>query len=145
LLFKLGIFGNSPNAQNNDQTASGTASANSAAIQAETAAGGFTTYSAANLQSFANDIYNNLQSGSPNQDQVVRDVIQANTLLDWLYVKQDFGTKSFNTGSWLSLCAVAQVNCTTLDLDSALKASLDSAHINTINNYFSSQGINYFI
>jgi CarboxypepD_reg-like domain len=145
ILSETGLFGNSANAQNNNQVASGSVSSIASAISAEIAAGGFTTLTTANYQSLANDIYNNIQSGNPNQDQVVQDVIQSNTLLDWLYIKQAFGTKSFNTGSWLSLCAVAQVNCTTVDLDSALKATLDATHIATINNYFSSQGINYSI
>lgn len=143
ILSQTGLFGNSANAQNNSQIASGSLSSINAAIATETASGGFATLTAANCQSLANDIYNNIQSGSPDQDQVVRDIIQSNTLLDWLYIKQAFGTKSFNTGSWLSLCAIAQINCTTVDLDSALKAILDATHIATINNYFSSQGINY--
>lgn len=145
VLSNLNLFGNSPTAKNNDQVASGSASSIATAIQNEIANGGFATYSPANYQSWANDIYTQLQTGTPDETQVIRDVTQANTLLDWLYIKQAFGTKSFNTGNWLSLCAFAKMNCTTLDLDSAMKASMSQSSIDQINNYFSSQNINYHV
>jgi len=142
VLKNFNLFGGPSKA--NAQVVSSTSSASiQEAIDKEKAAGGFLTYDAANYASWANDIFTKGLISPIDQDSIVSDIIQANTLLDLLTVKKWFGTREANTGSWLSLCAVAQFNCTTLDFDSFVKLALDSAHINKVNGYLNDQNINY--
>jgi len=41
------------------------------------------------------------------------------------------------------MCALLNINCNAIDLDSFLKGFLDQDHINKINGFLSAQNINY--
>lgn len=142
LLKKVGVFSNA-NSQNNSAIDAQTAAANAAAISVAKSSGINQTVSQAQLNSLAIDIYNKGVASDVDQDGIVNDVIQVNTLVDLLALKQAFGTKQANAGSWLSTCSLIGLNCQAYDMDSFLKAVLDSSHINTINGYLSAQNINY--
>jgi hypothetical protein len=142
VLKNLGLFGGA-GAANTKSVQTSDSSGVDAAIAAEKAAGGFTTYSPANYSGLANDIFTKGLIDPIDQDGIQSDIIQANTLLDLLMIKKSFGVRQANTGSWLSWCAAAGINCAALDFDSFVKQALNSAHINTVNNYLSDQNINY--
>lgn len=58
---------------------------------------------------------------------------------DWYRLVQLFGTKQFNSGSWLSACALSGglVGCDSYDLVAAIRAALGAQQIIVLNNYFS--------
>jgi hypothetical protein len=139
---KLGIISNDTT-KANSQTSAQLQSALAASIAAAASKGDFQTLTDAQISSLANDIWTNGISSSVNQDQIVTDVIQANTLTDLLKIMQSFMTKPVNTGSWYSWCALFRVNCDVVDMGTFVRAVLDSSHLNTINDYLSAQNINY--
>lgn len=57
---------------------------------------------------------------------------------DWYRMVQLFGTKQFNSGSWISMCAVSGglVGCDSYDLPAAMRAALGPDQIGVVNNYF---------
>lgn len=133
---------------NNAATTATTQAGITAAQTAETANGGFTTITTAQAANAANTIFSlGTSGGSPvtsnAQDQIVWQIIEVNTLSDLLLIMQYFGTRAVNTGGFLSLCALANISCSQVSMQSFIHAVLDTAHIATINGYLSDQGINY--
>ncbi len=57
---------------------------------------------------------------------------------DWYRLVQLFGTKQFNSGSWLSACALSGglLGCDSYDLVAAIRSALSPQQIQVINNYF---------
>lgn len=140
LFTKLFGGGSGTTANNNLTTANTTATA-AGDIATAKASGGKQTVNDTTLNTLANT----LQQQIANQDDpsnIVNNVVQVNTLVDWLRLVQLFGTRSFNTGSWYSACNLTGYNCDALDLGSALRAALPADYIANINSYFSDQGIN---
>ena len=142
LLKNFGIFNNNTSAANAKTDAS-VKQSTAAALNQAAAQGDFATLTDAQCQGIATDIYTQGIATTVNQDQIEHDLIQANTLTDLLKIKQYFGTNPVNTGSWYNWCALFRVNCTAVDLDTFVKAVLDSDHLNSVNSYLSAQGINY--
>ena len=135
--------GNAQNAANNAAITTTTAQTTAGDIAAATAAGGVQTLSNAEASGIASQLYDLGISGNPvaqsDQDKMVRLVIQANTQLDLLAIESFFSTKNANTG--FSLSNIFGTNNTAYDLAGWLNATLDPAHLATVDNYFSQQGI----
>jgi hypothetical protein len=57
---------------------------------------------------------------------------------DWYRLVQLFGTKQFNSGGWLTSCALSGglLGCDSYDLVAALRAALSATQVSVINNYF---------
>jgi hypothetical protein len=106
------------------------------------------TYAPDQYTAWANDIYylgthdNSSTVTQSDQDSIVKDVINVNTMVDWQQLITAFGQRSVG-GSFLSFCNLFGLGCDKMDLPTFLKAALDSQHVNTINQYLSAQGINY--
>lgn len=144
VLKKFGLFGSNASNSNNAAIAAQTDAANAASVSAAKAQGISQTVSDAQLASIATDIYNKAIASSVDQDGIVMDAIQVNTLTDLLRLKQLFGTKQVDINDhWYSTCSLLGINCEAIDLDGVLKATLDSSHLSTVNNFLSAQGINY--
>jgi hypothetical protein len=145
LIKKTGLFSGpiTGTGQANAQTQAATAAANDASLKNAQNQGIVQTLTSSQLASLANDIYTQGLKDPPNQDQIQRDIIQANTLTDLLQMIKSFDTRPANTGSWLSLCALANIQCTSLDMATFVRLVLDQAHIQTVNGYLSDTGINY--
>jgi hypothetical protein len=104
------------------------------------------TLSNAAASGIASQLYDLGISGNPvpqaNQDKMVSLVIQANTQLDLDTIAQYFATKNANTG--FSLSNFFGSNNTSYDLSGWLGATLDAAHLQTVNGYFSAEGISAY-
>lgn len=139
ILKQFGLFGGGAAAANakgiTDSAAAGAASA----IANDKAAGGFATITTSEAAGIANQIYN--AGISEDQDTIVRQLIQANTLQDLLLIIQNFGTKQAG-GLMCSLFGFSS-SCNTYDLPSWVRATLDAQHLATLNGYLYDQNINY--
>jgi hypothetical protein len=106
------------------------------------------SYPTDQFTAWANDIFNLGTSGTPvsadNQDSIVHDVINVNTLIDLQQLINAFGIRTVG-GGFFSLCnlSLGTLSCPHLDLPGFLRQALDSQHVNAINNFLSSTGINY--
>jgi len=131
-----------PTATNPVDTAA-TAAAQAKALADAKAAGQMATYSADQYIGWANDIYKLGTSGTPvdqtSQNAIVEDVTNCNNMVDLQSLIGAFGTKPAG-GFW---CNYFNTYCDTYDLNSFLKAVLDTAHKNNINLYLQEAGINY--
>jgi len=143
VLNKLGLFNKTGTTSNNQQTATSTAAGLQASLNTAKAQGDIQTIPDANLSSLANDIATKGLLSTPDQDGIQNDLIQVNTLTDLLKLKQYFGTRAANTGGPVSMCALFNINCDNLELDTFVKQTLDASHLNTVNGYLSAQNINY--
>lgn len=141
ILQKLGILTTPDPNTAATTTAQATALAQAQAAATKAGAAG-ATYTADQYTGWANDIFTTataeytLPLSTTAQDKIVTDVIQANTLVDLQSLISAFGVRAAN-------CGIFGLGCTNYDLDSFLTASLDSTHMNTINNYLTAQNINY--
>jgi hypothetical protein len=142
ILKQFGLFGGGAAAANQQSVTSSGAAGTAAAIQADKAAGGFATMNAAQAAGIANEIFN-AGADPVDQDTIVRGIIQANTLQDLLLIIQAFGTKQAGGTMCSIFGGFLSATCGTYDLPSWVRATLDTAHILTINGYLSNQGINY--
>jgi|SRR5277367_6147632 len=142
ILNKLGLFGSAANSSNNATTTQNNAATTQAALTAAKAAGGGQTVDDSILSGYATSIYQDGIASPVNMDNIVYTVINVNTLVDLLRLIQLFATKNVAESSF-DTCSLLGFNCTSLDLGGFLNAVLDPTHLATINNYFSSQGINY--
>lgn len=142
ILRKFGLLGSDANASNNAGILANEQATTAAALQAEKAKGGSQTISDSVLSGYATAIYQMGIQSTPDQDNIVYTVINVNTLTDLLRLIQLFATKQVAQSSF-DTCSLLGFNCTSLDLSGFLHAVLDSQHLNTINNFLSSTGINY--
>lgn len=142
-----GGSGAQQNAANNAGITASTQSALTADIAQLTAQGAVQTLSNAEASGIASQLYDLGISANPvaqpDQDKMVRLIIQVNSQLDYDAVAQYFATKSANTG--FSLSNIFGSNNTSYDLAGWLGATLDASHQATVDNYFSSEGITAFV
>jgi hypothetical protein len=143
ILKQFGLFGGGAAAANANSITSTSAAGTAAAIAADNAAGGFATINQAQAAAIANSIFNAGVASPVDQDGIVQQIIQANTLQDLLLVVQSFGTKQAGGAMCSLFGGFLSATCGTYDLPSWVRASLDTAHIATVNGYLSNQGINY--
>jgi hypothetical protein len=120
-----------------DETA--TKAAQAAALAQAKQSGQSATYSADQYIGWANDIYKLGTASTPDQSAIVNDIVNVNNMVDLQSLITAFGTKQ--GGGFM--CANFNMYCDTYDLNSFVKATLDTQHINNINLYLSAQGINY--
>lgn len=140
ILQKLGLL-SAPPSPTQQATTNAQAAALQQAQQQAASAGQHASYTQDQYTGWANDIYNIGRNqfwpiSSGDQDTIVKDVINVNTMLDLQMLISAFGQRTGN-------CLVFDIDCTTYDLDGWLKALLDSTHLNTLNQYLSATGINY--
>lgn len=139
ILKQFGLFGGGAAAANQQGVASTSSAGAAAAINADKAAGGFATINQAQAAGIANNVFNSID----NQDNIVRQLIQVNTLQDLLLVIQAFGTKQAGGAMCNIFGGFLSATCGTYDLPSWVNANLDASHLSTLNGYLSDQGINY--
>jgi hypothetical protein len=144
----IGLFGGAA-ASNNTAIAAQTAASNQQSLQQSISQGSPKTLTDAQYNSLATDIFNQGLSmvGQPSsraQDQIALDFMTCQTTSDVYALKVAFGVKQAGDSFW-STCTWLNFNCTSYDLDSFVKASIDAAHLSQINNYFIGKGINYQI
>jgi hypothetical protein len=144
ILNKMGLLGGGANGSNNSTTAANNAAATKADLAAATSAGGFQSSSNSDtvLSGYATAIYQEGIQNPVDQDAIVYNVINVNTLVDLLRLIQLFATKQVAQSAW-DTCSLLGFNCTALDLGGFLNAVLDAGHLATINNYLTNQGINF--
>lgn len=128
---------------NNDASAAATNDALTKSIAAAAASGDIQTITTAQAATLANDIAVKGLLSAPDQDGIQRDIIQANTLTDLLQIMKAFGTREANTGSWYSVCAFTGLNCTSLDMATFVRMTLDQSHLAAVNQYLTAQQINF--
>jgi hypothetical protein len=140
LLKNFGLFGGTSAA---DQNAAGITAASQQgvadAISTDQASGGIATINQAQAAGIANTIFNSMS----DQDAIVRQLIQVNTLQDLLLTIQAFGTKQAGGAACSLFGGIMSSVCGTYDLPSFVRATLDNSHLATVNNYLSAQNINY--
>jgi hypothetical protein len=144
LLKHFDLLGDSANTANNNSTNAATTAGNAQAIAAEKANGGFAILTTSQAANIANAIYMAGVSDPVDEYTIQNQIIQADTTLDVLNIASAFGTKQAASSSF-SLCATIGLNCQSYNLGGFLRAVLSQSTINTINNYFADQGINYTI
>ena len=96
------------------------------------------TLTQAQATGIANTIFNAGTQSTPDSFTIRENLIQANTLLDLMNIKQAFGTRQAD-------CTFLSFGCTSFDLDSFVSEKLNVDDRNIANQYFSDQGINYSI
>lgn len=128
---------------NNQASANATNDALTKSIASAAASGDIQTITNAQAATLANDIQVKALLSTPDQDGIQRDIIQANTLTDLLQIMKAFGTREANTGSWFSVCAFTGLNCTSLDMATFVRMTLDQSHLAAVNSYLGAQGINF--
>lgn len=147
LLKKTGLFSGplTGTGQNNSQASAATQAANQASLNAATNQGIPQTITTSQAASLANDIFTQGILSTPNLTQIKQDIIQANTLTDLLQIISQFGTRQVNTGNAFTLCALANINCQSVDMATFVRLVFqnDSADLQEINQYLSAQQINY--
>jgi hypothetical protein len=142
--------GGSGAAQNEANNAAITASTQGA-LQSDIATlqsqGATQTISNAEASGIASQLYDLGISGNPvpqaNQDKMQNLIIQVNSQLDYDTIAQYFGTKNANTG--FSFSNLFGSNNTSYDLAAWLGATLDAAHLATVDQFFSAQGISAYV
>jgi hypothetical protein len=141
ILKQFGLLGGSGGAAGANQqsvTDSAAAGVNNAILQDKNQ-GGFATINTAQAAGIANVIFNS----EGDQDTIVRQLIQANTLQDILLIIKSFGTKQAGGAMCSLFGGVLTSVCGVYDLPSWVRAELDGTHLATVNGYLSDQGINY--
>lgn len=142
LLKHFDLFGDSANTANNNQNDAATnAGVDNSILQAQSA-GQIQTLSDSQAAGIANAIYT---AGINNDAYTAKtQIIQANTLLDLLKIIKAFGTKNAATDTF-STCYLFGIGCQNYNLSAWFHLPfMDQATLAQINNYLSSQGINYY-
>lgn len=133
---------------------SAAAKANNATDEANTKAANDAAYNASaailpqsmpdvQLSSMATQIYNSASTGGTGDiDNVIYQLSLINNTTDLYRLMQLFGTKQVGSG-FFSTCSLLGFDCTSLDLDAFIRASLTPAQLATVNQNFSGNGINY--
>lgn len=143
----------SGNSANNAATTDANAAASSASNAAAAAAGIQPTLNANELANIANQVYSLGKNASSISDlSAINDQLtQCNNIADLNGVITAFGTRNIPSGdvtSSFSLCFSLGIGCTSVGLAAfvhTLYAAYDpsGSELQTLNGYFSSQGINY--
>lgn len=81
----------------------------------------------------------------PDNEDVIDIFKQLKNTTDAFKLEAAFGTRKYNTGGWLSLCAIFSVYCDRLTMSAAMRLILPAEAVTTINNYFASKQINFLI
>jgi hypothetical protein len=139
VLKSFNLFGDSAASANDASITDAAAQGVSDAIAKDQAAGGRTFLNSAQAAGIANTVFNSMD----DQDTIVRQLIQVDTLGDLLQVIQSFGTKKAGGIACGLFGGILSAVCGTYDLPSFVRATLDPAHLATLNGYLSSQRINY--
>jgi hypothetical protein len=135
---------NSATSSNNSTSTANTASTAASDLAASQSKGVTQTIADSTISGYADSLFQLLANdGDPSS--IVQIVTQVNNATDWYRLVQLFGTRQFNTGSQFSACALLGLACDSLDLSSALRATLPASYVSNINTYFSEQGINVVI
>lgn len=101
------------------------------------------TYPDSIYTELANALY--YLGGDPDSEDVIDIFKQLKNTTDAFLLEAAFGTRKYNTGGWLTFCALLSVNCDRLTMTAAMRLILPPAALTTINNYFKSAGINFLI
>jgi hypothetical protein len=138
ILTKLGVI-STPSPQ--QQATANAQAASLSAAQADAKSKGIDpSYTADQYTGWANDIYTiatgswSATLSSDDQDKIVNDVINVNTMLDLQLLINAFGQRKGHCVFWI---------CDTFDLQGFLKFYLDAAHLQTINQFLADTNINY--
>ena len=95
------------------------------------------------LASIATQIYNSAEVGGTGDiDNVIYQLSLINNTTDLYRLMQLFGTKQVGSG-FFSTCSLLGFDCTSLDLDAFIRASLTPDQLATVNRNFNGNGINY--
>ena len=143
LLKNFGLFGGGAGAQNAAGITTASAAGVAQSLAADKAAGGRATISSAQAAGAANNIYTAGVQDPVDQDTVVSQIIQANTLQDLLLIIQAFGTKQAGGTMCSIFGGFLSSVCGTYDLPSWVRTNLDADHMAQLNGYLSDQNINY--
>src|ERR1700722_8711123 len=141
ILTNTGLFGSNANSGNNASIDTSTSQSVQASLNAAQASGDQATITSAQASGIAAAIYN-AGIDPVNMDAIQSSLMQVKTLTDLLLVIQAFGTKSASGSTWDS-CSLLGINCQSYNLSAWVTLNCDASHLSAINNYFSSQGINY--
>lgn len=142
ILKQFGLFGGGAAAANQASITESATTGVNQALQNAQASGDFPTINTSEAASIANNIYN-AGLDPVDQDTIVRQVIQANTLTDLLMIIKAFGTKQAGGLACSIFGGMLSATCGTYDLAGWLRSTLDAAHMQTVNVFLSNQGINY--
>ncbi len=134
--------------KNNDATTNANANAAAADKAANDAAGITQTISNSSAASAANTIYSTATAtwatplAQSDQDTIMWALLNnVNNAADLTAIITAFGTKSVGD-NWYSICFSLGFGCDAVGLGQFLRLALDTDHINEINSYLSSMGIN---
>lgn len=142
LLKNVGLFGGGDSGSNNALSEAALAAAVSKDLATAKAAGVGQTVTDTQLSSIADNVYSMGIASPADLDNITYQVIQVNTKTDLLRLIQIFGMRKASA-SIFSTCGFFNFNCPSYDLGSFLRAVLDASHIQTINGFMGSQGIDY--
>ena len=143
VLKNLGLLGGS---SDQNISASQVSQSVSSSLSQLSALGVNPSYPDASFTSWANSIYS-IGIASPGDasasNQVEQLLMQPLNTADVYKLIGAFGVKSINTGSFLSLCALAKIDCGAMDLGAFVKAVMLPADLASVNSYYNLQNINY--
>ncbi len=142
ILIKLGIIDGPKDATQQQTDQAQQASLDKAKQDAAAAGKPGATYADVAYAGWANDIYNEGIAGSTDADRIVGVVKNVKTEVDLYSLIKAFGQREVSTAFW-STCNFLGFRCPSLDLNSFLNQVLDGDQLQQINNYLSTQGINY--
>lgn len=144
LLKNFGLFGSTPTGANNTATGAALAASTAADLQTAKNAGIVQTLNDTQLNGMASSIYQSGIQSTPDQDNIVYQIMQVNTKTDLLRLIQLFGTKPVAQSAF-SLCALLNYDCSNLTLNAFARSTLDDSHLSSINSYFNygNFGINF--
>lgn len=101
------------------------------------------SYAASVYTELANALY--YLGTDPDSEDVIDIFKQMKNTTDAFKLEAAFGTRKYNTGGWLTLCAILSIYCDRLTMSAAMRLILPAEAVTTINNYFASKQINFLI
>lgn len=147
--FGSGLFGSGTGTGTNNNAVDTSSTSSITTSQQQAAAAGIPqTLTDAQCSAIANTVFTLGIAGSPTLGddaayQVQWQLMQVNTITDLLKVFQYFGTRKVNNGSFISLCALLNISCDNVDMQSFVNAVLPQYYRSQVNSYYSAQNINY--
>lgn len=147
-LYSKGFFsGLTGNSSNNNSTDQANQNATNQTASQQAAAGVAATLTPIGANGIASQIFTLGQTGSADDLNTIEQLLmQPNNLTDLNMVIQDFGVKSIG-GAWYTLCQTLDIDCTKVDLPSFVRMIFsqggESNLLESVNYYYSLQGINY--
>lgn len=140
-----GGIGPSSAGANNQSEAGAVQASTASTAQAQAASGEKAQMSAVQQQGLASQLYAQMSQDSPNLLTIKNLLMEPYTLTDLNAVIQYFGTKQVGA-SGFNDCSLLGWNCSALDLPGWVALTFvndTTGALDTINGYYSSQGINY--